>query len=99
MNSIIKGHGYIKSTNVRKMAAFDNFRNCSNFAIEQIDVIAHVRGVSAAVCCAILSTVLVVLVILAILPKTRNTIEHVEQLSNASSLDSLWSVCFTNLIL
>ena len=59
-----------KSTNIRKMA--DAFKNCSNFTIEQTDVIAHVRGVSAAVCCAILSTVLVVLVILAILPKTRN---------------------------
>ena len=54
------------------MAALDTFRNCSNFTVEQPRVIAHVRGVSAAVCCAILSTVLVVLVILAILPKTRN---------------------------
>ena len=54
------------------MAALDTFRNCSSFTIEQPRVIAHVRGVSAAVCCAILSTVLVVLVILAILPKTRN---------------------------
>ena len=61
-----------KSTNTRKMAALDAFKNCSNFTIEQTDAIAHVRGVSAAVCCAILSTVLVVLVILAILPKTRN---------------------------
>ena len=54
------------------MAALDTFRNCSSFTVEQPRVIAHVRGVSAAVCCAILSTVLVVLVILAILPKTRN---------------------------
>ena len=54
------------------MAALVNFRNCSNLTIEQTDVIALVRGVSGAVCCAILSTVLVVLVILAILPKTRN---------------------------
>ena len=35
-------------------------------------VIAHARGVSAAVCCAILSAVLVVFVTLVILPKTRN---------------------------
>ena len=54
------------------MAALDNFRNCSNFTIEQTDVLALARGVSGAVCCAILSTVLVVFVILAILPKTRN---------------------------
>ena len=54
------------------MAALDNFRNCSNFTIEQTDVLALVRGVSGAVCCAILSAVLVVVVILAILPKTRN---------------------------
>ena len=53
------------------MAALDNFRNCSNFTVEQTEVIALVRGVSAAVCCAILSTVLVVL---AILPKTRNRV-------------------------
>ena len=56
------------------MAALDNFRNCSNFTIEQTDVITLARGVSAAVCCAILSTVLVVIVILAILPKTRNRV-------------------------
>ena len=53
-------------------AAFDNFRSCNNLTIEQTDVVALVRGVSGAVCCAILSTVLVVLVILAILPRTRN---------------------------
>ena len=53
-----------------KMAAF---RNCfkANLTVEQI---ALARGVSAAVCCAILSTVLVVFVILAILPKTRNRV-------------------------
>ena len=56
------------------MAALDNFRNCSNFTIEQTDVLALVRGVSGAVCCAILSTVLLVVVILAILPKTRNRV-------------------------
>ena len=36
------------------------------------DIIALVRGVSGAVCCAVLSAVLVVFLILAILPKTRN---------------------------
>ena len=56
------------------MAALDTFRNCSNFTVEQPRVIAHVRGVSAAVCCTILSTVVVVLVIRAILPKTRNRV-------------------------
>ena len=56
------------------MAALDNFRNCSNLTVEQAEVIALARGVSAAVCCAILSTVLVVFVILAILPKTRNRV-------------------------
>ena len=65
---------YIESASVRKMVAFDNFKNCSNFTDEQIEVMALVRGVSAAVCCAILSTVLVVFVILAILPKTRNRV-------------------------
>ena len=38
-----------------KMAVLDNFRNCSNFTVEQTEVIALVRGVSAAVCCAISS--------------------------------------------
>ena len=57
-----------------KMAALDNFRNCSNLTIEQTEAIALVGGVSAAVCGAILSTVLVVIVILAILPKTRNRV-------------------------
>ena len=52
------------------MAALDNFRNCNNLTVEQTDVVALVRGVSGAVCCAILSTVLLVVVILAILPKT-----------------------------
>ena len=77
------------------MDTFDTFKKCSNLTDEQTEVIALVRGVSAAVCCAILSTVLVVFVILAILPKTRN----VELLLNASHLDSLQSVCSTNLIL
>jgi len=57
-----------------KMAALENFRNCSNFTVEQTEVIALVEGVSAAVSCAISSTVLVVFVILAILPKTRNRV-------------------------
>ena len=65
---------YIESTSVRKMAAFENFKNCSNLTDEQIEVMALVRGVSAAVCCAISSTVLVVFVILATLPKTRNRV-------------------------
>ena len=56
------------------MAALDNFRNCSNLTVEQTEVIALVGGVSTAVCCAILSTVLVVFVILATLPKTRNRV-------------------------
>ena len=56
------------------MAALDIFRNCSNLTVEQTEVIAHVGGVSAAVCCVILSTVLVVLVILATLPKTRTRV-------------------------
>ena len=56
------------------MAALDNFRNCSNLTDEQTEVIALVGGVSGAVCCAILSTVLVVFVIIAILPKTRNRV-------------------------
>ena len=65
---------YIESTSVRKMAAFDHFKNCFNLTDEQIEVIALVGGVSAAVCGAILSTVLVVFVILATLPKTRNRV-------------------------
>ena len=56
------------------MDTFDTFKKCFNFTDEQTEVIALARGVSAAVCCAILSTVLVVLVILAILPKTRNRV-------------------------
>ena len=56
------------------MAAFDHFKNCSNLTDEQIEVMALVRGLSAAVCGAILSTVLVVFVILAILPKTRSRV-------------------------
>ena len=56
------------------MEALDNFKNCSNLTAEQTEVIAHVGGVSAAVCGAILSTVLVVFVILATLPKTRNRV-------------------------
>ena len=63
-----------ESTSVRKMAAFENFKNCSNLTDEQIEVMALVRGVSAAVCGAISSTVLVVFVILAMLPKTRNRV-------------------------
>ena len=57
------------------MAAFENFKNCSNLTDEQIEVIALVRrGMSAAVCGAIMSTVLVVFVILATLLKTRNRV-------------------------
>ena len=56
------------------MATLYTFKNCSNFTDEQIEVIALVRGMSGAVCCAISSTVLVVFVILAILPKTRNRV-------------------------
>ena len=55
------------------MAAFDTFKYCSNFSDVQTKVIALVRGVSAAVCFAILSTVLVVLVILAIPPKDKKS--------------------------
>ena len=65
---------YIKSTNVRKMAAFDNFRNCNNLTDEQTKVIALVVGVSGSVCYVILSTVLVVLVILTIPLKIRNRV-------------------------
>ena len=53
------------------MATLYPFKKCYNLTDEQTEVIARVGGVSAAVCCAILSTVLVVFVILAILPKTR----------------------------
>ena len=56
------------------MATLYTFKNCSNLTIEQTKVIALVGGVSAAVCCAILSTVLVVFVILATLPETRNRV-------------------------
>ena len=56
------------------MDRFDTFKKCSNLTDEQTEVLALVRGVSAAVCSAILSTVLVVFVILAILPKTRNRV-------------------------
>ena len=56
------------------MATLYTFKNCYNLTDEQTKVIALVRGVSAAVCCAILSTVLVVLVILATLPNTRNRV-------------------------
>ena len=56
------------------MATLYPFRNCSNLTDEQTEVIALVRGVSGAVCGAILSTVLVVFVILAILPNTRNRV-------------------------
>ena len=45
-----------------------------NLTDEQIEVLALVRGVSAAVCGAISSTVLAVFVIIAILPKTRNRV-------------------------
>ena len=57
-----------------KMAALDNFRNCSNLTVKQTKVIALVGCVSVVACCAISSTVLVVFVILAILPKTRNRV-------------------------
>ena len=55
------------------MADLNPFKNCSNFTDEETStrVVALVRGVSAAVCCVILSTVLVTIVILAILPKAR----------------------------
>ena len=53
------------------MATFDTFKDCYNFSDVQTKVIAHARGVSGAICFAILSTVLMVLVILAILPKTK----------------------------
>ena len=56
------------------MDTFDTFKKCSNLTDEQTDVLALVRGVFAAVCSAILSTVLVVFVILAVLPKTRNRV-------------------------
>ena len=56
------------------MANLYTFKNCSNLTDEQTKVIALVRGVSGAVCCAIWSTVLVVFVILATLPKTRNRV-------------------------
>ena len=56
------------------MATLYTFKNCSNLTFEQTEVIARVGGVSGAVCCAILSTVLVVFVILAILPKTRSRV-------------------------
>ena len=49
---------YIESTSVRKMVAFDDFKNCSNLTDEQIEVMALARGVSAAVCGTISSTVL-----------------------------------------
>ena len=57
-----------------KMAALDNFKNCYNLTVEQTEVIALVGGVSAAVSCAISSTVLVVFVTLATLPNTRNRV-------------------------
>ena len=53
------------------MAALNAFKNCSNFTDEETRVIALVRGVSAAVCCGILSFVLVALVVLAKPPKAR----------------------------
>ena len=53
------------------MATLYPFKKCYNLTVEQTEVIARVGGVSAAVCCAILSTVLVVFVILAFLQKTR----------------------------
>ena len=49
----------------------DTFKNCSNYTDEESKVIALVRGLSAAVCCGILSFVLVALVVLANLPKAR----------------------------
>ena len=56
------------------MATLYTFKNCSNLTDEQTEVIALVGGASGAVCCAILSTVLVVFVTLGILPKTRNRV-------------------------
>ena len=56
--------------NWKVMADLNTFKNCSNFTDEP-RVIALVRGVSAAVCCVVLSIVLVALVILAALPKSR----------------------------
>ena len=41
------------------------FRNCSGFTDEQMAAVALVRGVTSAVCCTVLSVVLVALVILA----------------------------------
>ena len=52
------------------MATLYTFKKCSN----RTEVIALVRGVSGAVCCAIWSTVLVGFLILAILSKTRNRV-------------------------
>ena len=49
----------------------DTFKNCYNYTDEESKAIALARGVSAAVCCGILSVVLVALVILAVLPKSR----------------------------
>ena len=56
------------------MATLYTFKNCYNLTDEQTEVIALVEGVSGAVCCAILSTVLVVFVTLGILTKTRNRV-------------------------
>jgi len=53
------------------MADLNTFKNYSNFTDDKPTVVAIVRGVSAAVCCIVLSIVLVALVILAILPKSR----------------------------
>jgi len=57
--------------NWKVMADLNTFKNCSNFTDDKPRVIALARGVSAAVCCVVLSIVLVALVILAALPKLR----------------------------
>ena len=55
------------------MADLITFKICSNFTDEEATLIAVARGVSAAVCCGIMSFVLVALVILCVtLPKSRN---------------------------
>lgn len=47
------------------MTEWSAFKNCTGFTDEQVTVIALVRGTVAAVCCAVLFTLLVVLGILA----------------------------------
>ena len=52
------------------MADLNTFKNCSNFTDDKPTVVTLVRGVSAAVCCVVLSVVLVALVALKLLPKS-----------------------------